>query len=67
MKISIDPATGLAMPSRGQWVEVVGHLDDPAARDCAPVASGSQDPVRVVLTCRTEFVAESVTPVAGPY
>jgi hypothetical protein len=67
MKISIDPATGVTMPPRGQWVEVVGHLDDPAARDCAPVGSGDQDPVRVVLTCRSEFVAESVTPVAGPY
>ncbi|MEP6808347.1 MAG: hypothetical protein ABI978_07070, partial [Chloroflexota bacterium] len=60
MKISIDPATGVTMPPRGQWVEVVGHLDDPAARDCAPVASGDQDPVRVVLTCRSELVAESV-------
>jgi hypothetical protein len=68
MKVSIDPATGVTMPPRGQWVEVVGHLDDPAARDCAPPATGGeQDPVRVVLTCRSEFVAESVTPVAGPY
>ncbi|MDQ2854551.1 MAG: hypothetical protein M3R32_06800 [Chloroflexota bacterium] len=67
VKISIDPATGVTMPPRGQWVEVVGHLDDPAARDCAPVASGDQDPVRVVLTCRSELVAESVTSVAGPY
>ena len=67
MAISIDPATGVTMPPRGQWVEVVGHLDDPAARDCAPLAGGEQDPVRVVLTCRSEFAAESVTPVAGPY
>jgi hypothetical protein len=54
MKISINPATGVTMPPRGQWVEVVGHLDDPAARDCAPVTDtgGEQDPVRVVLTCR---------------
>jgi hypothetical protein len=69
MKISIDPATGVTMPPRGQWVEVVGHLDDPAARDCAPPSGtgGEQDPVKVVLTCRGELVAESVTPVAGPY
>jgi hypothetical protein len=67
MKISIDPATGVTMPPRGQWVEVVGHLDDPAARDCAPLGGGQQDPVRMVLDCRSEFVAESVTPVAGPY
>jgi hypothetical protein len=69
MKISIDPATGVTMPPRGQWVEVVGHLDDPAARDCAPLSAtgGEQDPVKVVLTCRTEFALESVAAVAGPY
>jgi hypothetical protein len=65
--IAIDPASGLTMPPRGQWVEVVAHLDDPAARDCTPSGGGEQDPVKVVLFCRGELVAESVTPVAGPY
>jgi hypothetical protein len=67
LQISIDPASGVTMPPRGQWVEVVAHLDDPAARDCAPLGGGDQDPVRVVLTCRGELVADSVNPVAGPY
>lgn len=67
LKISIDPASGVTMPARGQWVEVVGHLDDPAARDCAPLGGGEQDPAKVVLTCRAELVADSVKPVAGPY
>jgi hypothetical protein len=67
LKISIDPASGVTMPPRGQWVEVVAHLDDPAARDCVPLGGGDQDPVRVVLTCRSEIVADSVNPVAGPY
>jgi hypothetical protein len=67
LKISIDPASGVTMPPRGQWVEVVAHLDDPAARDCAPLGGGEQDPVKVVLTCRSELVAESVKPVAGLY
>ena len=67
LQISIDPASGVAMPSRGQWVEVVAHLDDPAARDCVPLGGGEQDPVAVVLTCRSELVADSVNPVAGPY
>jgi len=64
LKVTINPATGVTMPPRGQWVEVVGHLDDPAARNCAPST------MRVfgdVLTCRTDFVVESVSPVAGPY
>jgi hypothetical protein len=67
LSISIDPASGVTMPPRGQWVEVVAHLDDPAARDCTPLGGGDQDPVSAVLTCRGEFVAESVNPVAGPY
>jgi hypothetical protein len=67
LQVSINPASGVTMPPRGQWVEVVAHLDDPAARDCAPLGGGEQDPVRVVLACRSELVADSVNPVAGPY
>jgi hypothetical protein len=67
LRLSIDPASGVTMPPRGQWVEVVAHLDDPAARDCVPLGAGDQDPVSTVLSCRGELVADSVTPVAGPY
>jgi hypothetical protein len=67
LNVMINPASGVKMPPRGQWVEVVGHLDDAAARDCAPVAGGEEDPVMLVLTCRGQLVAESVSPVAGPY
>ena len=67
LPISIDPASGVTMPPRGQWVEVVAHLDDPAARDCTPLGGGEQDPVKEVLHCRSTLVAESVSPVGGPY
>ena len=67
IEVVIDPASGVTMPPRGEWLEVVGHFDDPAARDCTPLGGGDQDPVMVVLTCRSELVAESVNPVAGPY
>jgi len=67
IEVVINPASGVTMPPRGRWLEVVGHFDDPAARDCTPLGGGDQDPVRVVLTCRSELVAESVNPVAGPY
>jgi hypothetical protein len=67
LQLSIDPASGVTMPPRGQWVEVVAHLDDPAARDCVPLGGGEQDPVRVLLTCRSALVVDSVNPVAGPY
>jgi hypothetical protein len=65
LKVTINPATGVTMPPRGQWVEVVGHLDDPAARNCRP--TNMDDFFGDVLTCRTELVVESVSPVAGPY
>ena len=67
LQISINPASGVRMPPRGQWVEVEAHLDDLAARDCVPLGGGEQDPVKVVLRCRSELVADSVNPVAGPY
>jgi hypothetical protein len=67
LNFNINPTSAVTMPPRGQWVEVVAHLDDPAARDCSPTGVGEPDPVRIVLTCRGEFVVESASGVAGPY
>ena len=67
LNFDINPASGVKMPPRGQWVEVVAHLDDAAARHCAPFGGDAQDPVKVVLMCRSEFVVESASGVAGPY
>lgn len=61
--VSIDPASGISMPPRGQWVEVVGHFDDPAADGCAQVAElADSDPGAEVFNCRLQFVLNSVTP-----
>ena len=67
LNLDINPASGVKMPPRGQWVEVVAHLDDAAARQCVPFGGGEQDPVKVVLSCRSEVVVESASGVAGPY
>jgi hypothetical protein len=67
LQLSINPASGVVMPPRGRWVEVVGHLDDAAARDCRPSGGGEQDLIEAVLGCRGQFVAESATAVAGTY
>jgi len=55
-----------------QWIEVRGHLDDPAALSCVPPVAGSDDPGvippdpdSVILDCRAQFVATSVT-LSGP-
>ena len=65
--VSIDPATGLTMPERGQWIEVTGHFDDPAAQRCADAAEimGS-DAGTLVFNCRLQFVLSAVAPSTGP-
>jgi hypothetical protein len=65
--VSLDPATGVVMPARGQWVEVTGHFDDPAAPRCGAVADVmSSDPGSLVFSCRLQFVLSAVVPVAAP-
>jgi hypothetical protein len=67
LALSIDPATGLAMPERGQWVEVTGHFDDPAARNCGDVAEQmGRNAGDLVFNCRLQFVLTAVAPAAGP-
>ena len=58
----------------GSWVEITGHLDDPAASTCkaklAEVFDGpippTPDPDQVVFDCRLAFVATGVRPVGAP-
>jgi hypothetical protein len=47
----IDPAAGVRMPARNQWVEVTGSFDHPAASTCGDVGA--------VLICRFTFVVTS--------
>lgn len=77
--VHVDPALG-ACPFRGldpgcpfadligEWIEVSGHLDDPAAASCVPPIGEGRgpefirpDPDWVILDCRATFVATSVT------
>ena len=67
LTVSIDPASGISMPARGQWVEVSGHFDDPAAQRCGEVTEVmSSDPGALVFTCRLQFVLSAVAPTAAP-
>lgn len=67
LPVNIVPGSGLAMPSRGQWVDVTGHFDDPAAQDCAAAAGLlAQDPSELVFTCRLQFVLSAVTAAPAP-
>ena len=62
--------SGVTMPERGQWIEILAHFDDPAAQGCddaAALADDTGDPDQIVLACRAELVVESVTPVSGPF
>lgn len=44
----IDPASGVVMPARGQWITVTGTFAHPAATECGDEAE--------VLLCRLQFV-----------
>jgi hypothetical protein len=59
-------------PFLGQWIEIQGHLDDPAAATCMPVynplwVDTLEEPIpplpdvaETVLRCRSVFVATAV-------
>jgi hypothetical protein len=54
-----------------QWVEVRGHLDDPAAATCVTsgpdgIGTDVPDARAVILACRASFVATAITPVSTP-
>ena len=64
--VSTRPAA-CEMPERGQWVEVTGAFDNPAAQDCGEVAElMSSDPGAVVFNCRLQFVLSAVAPTSAP-
>jgi hypothetical protein len=60
--LSIDPASGVEMPERGQWVRVTGAFDHPAAAGCADIAVDDHDPAAAAFHCRTQFVPTAVVP-----
>jgi hypothetical protein len=60
----VDPASGLVMPQRGQWIEVTGRFDHPAAASCGEAAE--DDIVSgPLLLCRLEFVVEEARALDG--
>ncbi len=53
------------------WLEVTGHFDDPAARECLSPPRAEEELYyggrqQVVDGCRQQFVVTTVTPVPGP-
>jgi hypothetical protein len=56
LQMKVDPASGVQMPLRGNWVLVTGMFDHPGAQACG---SGSQEDVAFRLMCRMEFVVTS--------
>lgn len=60
--LTIDPASGVQMPPRGQWIEVTGRYDHPAAQAC----TWGDPPQATVLACGAQFVVEAVRAVSPP-
>lgn len=66
LALSIDPASGVEMPERGQWVRVTGEFGHPAARACADLADAEwEDSHGAVFACRRQFVPTSVEPLGS--
>lgn len=53
----IDPASGVVMPGRAQWVTVAGSFDRPESDSCGDVSA--------VLACRYTFAITSAEPAAA--
>lgn len=65
LRVTVDPASGVVLPEPGQWLEVTGHIDDPASLRCGD-APGDLDPAWLIFQCRTQFVVTDARPVSGP-
>jgi hypothetical protein len=70
IRLQGTPITGLldgdTNPVEGRYA-LVGHFDDPGARQCREGPFGDvdpPDPAQVVLRCRTYFVVTEVTPLS---
>jgi hypothetical protein len=69
--VVLNPALKRDPAWTGTWVDVTGHFDDPAAKDCqSPPRAEEQlyygGRQQVIDGCRQQFVVTAVTPVAGP-
>lgn len=78
----LDPTLGICQSVEGSpcsydglvgvWIQMVGHLDDPRARECvaAPIEEYSDaplpDPERVVFDCRLRLVVTEITESTAP-
>jgi hypothetical protein len=54
LNFTVDPAAGVGLPARGQWIEITGAFDHPASQQCGSDAG-------VILICRAVFVATDVS------
>jgi hypothetical protein len=57
LDFTVDPPSGVVLPERGQWIEITGAFDHPAAQQCGSDAGGR-------LVCRAVFVITAVRTVA---
>lgn len=65
LSLSLDPASGVQMPARGQSIRVTGRFDHPAAPSCADLVEGDEDPGLTVFRCRLQFVPSEVVPLGS--
>jgi hypothetical protein len=63
MPFTVSVPPDMEMPARGQWIELTGHYDDPAAQRCDYEDPDGDRPAQVTVTlCRGEFVVSAAQP-----
>lgn len=69
-QLYVDPASGVGLPDRGQWLRITGAYDHPDAADCARANQEGiglySDDDHAVLECRTHFVVSEVEVTSAP-
>jgi hypothetical protein len=63
IRLHIDPRAGTQI-GEGTWVEITGHLDDPASTGCSRTSENEEfvlpDPEDAIAICRGRFVVSGV-------
>lgn len=62
--LAVQPAPGVVMPERSQWIEVTGMFDHPSADSCGTSGNLLTSEAEH-MQCRFEFVVISARPVEG--
>jgi hypothetical protein len=70
VQLFVDPASGVNLPDRGQWLRITGAYDHPDSADCARANQEGiglyENDGQAVLACRSHLVVTAVEVTSAP-